>query len=485
MRLNIKVSDKVELQDTKLNIGTNNVNSIECFFNLSEDFNNLTAFAVFTKNDKTYKSEIINNKCLIPQEILQNENTIELGVYGFALEGQKLVKRCSPIPTSIIIKKGSYKEGQESVDASPNSFEYYLTECKKIKESVESSVGGTGTNDYTELSNKPQINNVELAGNKSLEDLGINIPTKTSELTNDSGFLTEHQDISGKVDKVAGKNLSTNDFTTEEKQKLEGIEAGANKYVLPANVVQDSNYVHTDNNFTTEEKNKLSNLENYNDTELRNAVNNKQNTLVSGTNIKTINNESILGEGNITVGGTGTSGITSDSITSIQVVDTLPETEETGVLYLVKESSKPEVVNLYPSQQENSNTQNGCTISYVDKQVTINGTPTPSSTWGWTNHFTMPLEIGKNYALKLTNASGSFDNSGRTSDDVVIKVLLYGYLADNTEVAVINKEFTDTEIYNAKEFLCGDNYTEYYFSVNAKSNVAFDNLVLDISITEV
>ena len=33
------------------------------------------------------------------------------------------------------------------------------------------------------------------------------IPTKVSELTNDSGYLTEHQDISGKVDKVEGKSL--------------------------------------------------------------------------------------------------------------------------------------------------------------------------------------------------------------------------------------------------------------------------------------
>lgn len=48
-----------------------------------------------------------------------------------------------------------------------------------------------GTNDYTELINKPQINGVTLSGNKSLTDLGINIPTKTSELDNDSGFITD------------------------------------------------------------------------------------------------------------------------------------------------------------------------------------------------------------------------------------------------------------------------------------------------------
>ena len=58
------------------------------------------------------------------------------------------------------------------------------------------------------------------------------IPEKVSELQNDSGYLTQHQDISGKVDKVEGKGLSTNDYTTTEKNKLGGIETGANKTVV-------------------------------------------------------------------------------------------------------------------------------------------------------------------------------------------------------------------------------------------------------------
>lgn len=39
--------------------------------------------------------------------------------------------------------------------------------------------------------------------------------------------------LNTKVDKVTGKQLSTNDYTTLEKSKLENIEAGANKYILP------------------------------------------------------------------------------------------------------------------------------------------------------------------------------------------------------------------------------------------------------------
>ena len=35
--------------------------------------------------------------------------------------------------------------------------------------------GGGGTSDYTELSNKPQINGVTLNGNKTLEQLGLEV----------------------------------------------------------------------------------------------------------------------------------------------------------------------------------------------------------------------------------------------------------------------------------------------------------------------
>lgn len=54
-------------------------------------------------------------------------------------------------------------------------------------------------------------------------------------LGNDPEFATTVMTmINGKVDKIDGKGLSTEDYTTEEKQKLASIEAGANKYVHPS-----------------------------------------------------------------------------------------------------------------------------------------------------------------------------------------------------------------------------------------------------------
>ena len=125
----------------------------------------------------------------------------------------------------------------------------YLTEHQDISGKVDKVTGkGLSTEDYTTaeknklaglsnyddtqiieaLDGKADVNHThsqyltehqDLSGKADISD----IPTKTSDLTNDSGFLTSHQDISGKVDKVTGKGLSTNDYTTAEKNKLAGL----------------------------------------------------------------------------------------------------------------------------------------------------------------------------------------------------------------------------------------------------------------------
>lgn len=64
-----------------------------------------------------------------------------------------------------------------------------------------------GTTNYLELANKPKINNVELTGNKTLEDLGINIPDLENYYTKDivNEALSKKQDTL-----IAGKNIIIN-----------------------------------------------------------------------------------------------------------------------------------------------------------------------------------------------------------------------------------------------------------------------------------
>lgn len=62
---------------------------------------------------------------------------------------------------------------------------------------------------------------------------------------NDDAVAAIVSTVSGKVDKVSGKQLSTNDYTTAEKTKLAGIAAGANNYTHPSThaasvITQDS-----------------------------------------------------------------------------------------------------------------------------------------------------------------------------------------------------------------------------------------------------
>lgn len=64
------------------------------------------------------------------------------------------------------------------------------------------------------------------------DNLAQEILDRTQADTTMNSNITQLQ--TQKVDKVEGKGLSTNDYTTPEKNKLAAIEAEANKYVLPA-----------------------------------------------------------------------------------------------------------------------------------------------------------------------------------------------------------------------------------------------------------
>ena len=64
-----------------------------------------------------------------------------------------------------------------------------------------STGGGSGTTDYEDLSNKPQVNSVELVGNKSLDDLGI-MPASLSKTA--SGSLVH---ITDGADNIPVKSL--------------------------------------------------------------------------------------------------------------------------------------------------------------------------------------------------------------------------------------------------------------------------------------
>ena len=179
-----------------------------------------------------------------------------------------------------------------------------------------------------------------------------------------TGNISDQTDLQSaidtKVDKVTGKGLSTEDYTTTEKSKLAGIQAGAevnvnadwnavsgdaqilNKPTIPSiaglattsyvdsqdatkqdilvsgtnvKTVEGQSILGSGDISITKSDIGLGNVDNTSDlskpisTAQQTALNAKQDTLVSATNIKTINGSSVLGSGDLVVGGSGLKGV--------------------------------------------------------------------------------------------------------------------------------------------------------------------------------
>lgn len=182
--------------------------------------------------------------------------------------------------------------------------------------------------------------------------------------------------LGNKVDKETGKGLSTNDFSTTEKEKLNNIQAGANVNLIESikvndvtqgidnkavnisvptqtsqltnnsNFAVDAAYVHTDNNYTTTEKDKLAGIEASADVNIIESisVNGTAQTVTNkGVNIAVPTNNNQLANG---AGYQTSSDVSSAIAAAIQditsfefsIVNSLPATGVKGTIYLVAHS---------------------------------------------------------------------------------------------------------------------------------------------------
>lgn len=147
-------------------------------------------------------------------------------------------------------------------DTTINNNVYSLTNRVKVNEDkltiingAESTTGSIANaikqaKSYTDTTVTAEQTRAEAAEQKLTGDLASEITrAKGAESANATAIANEVERATGveetlnsnitqlqtqKVDKVEGKGLSTNDYTTPEKNKLAAIEAEANKYVLPA-----------------------------------------------------------------------------------------------------------------------------------------------------------------------------------------------------------------------------------------------------------
>lgn len=224
--MNVKVTPHTLTieQDSDINSGEYNVTTIN--FEMSDEYNGLTNNAIFTTCSGTCLIEpIINGKCTIPYEVLLEHGQVLLGVYGYETNGDNLELRYSPTPRYFFVKKGSFAEGQEPSPPTPGAWDRLVRQVEENTEDIETNTQDISTNTTNIATNTEDIATI----NQTIENLSPvatsgdyndltnkpTIPTKTSDLTNDSGFITK--DV----------NNLTNYSTTSQMQTAIGEEATA------------------------------------------------------------------------------------------------------------------------------------------------------------------------------------------------------------------------------------------------------------------
>ena len=152
-------------------------------------------------------------------------------------------------------EKGDQGDPGEGVPAGGNAGQVLAkkTNDDYDTEWVDQSGGGGGTTNYNALSNKPQIEGVELSGNKTAADLGLVtasalpvVPTDVSAFNNDAGYIT-NSDITGKQNIILASAIPVGGMTkTTVEDALEALADKVNSYGTAA-VKDVTTYVNPSN----------------------------------------------------------------------------------------------------------------------------------------------------------------------------------------------------------------------------------------------
>ena len=183
-------------------INEKEINVSKCQFEFSEEIeDDYVKEAYFTLNGNTYKQIIVNNECDYPGEVLEQKGELEIGVVVFKVENDEYVKLYNPTPDYYETWIGSLKDAKNSEPITPSD-----------KEQIEQAILNLQNNKQDTLvsgENIKTLNNESLLGSGNIEievDLSnyytkeetyskeeVNnlIPTKTSDLTNDSDYTTK------------------------------------------------------------------------------------------------------------------------------------------------------------------------------------------------------------------------------------------------------------------------------------------------------
>ena len=234
----------------------------------------------------TYKGDII----VIPVATIEHPETIDLYGYYFQDNGALVVIN------AILVNNGNMTVKVTEVDITNKGYTKDEVDAKLAdKQGVFTPQAPLAFNE-----DKSQLS-VDLSGYQPVGDYALksDIPTKVSELTNDSNFVTEAEvsgDLAGKADKTyVDEQLATKqpvgDYAT--KTELAGKADSSVVESLSTQVATNTSDISIIKTKQEEDGDKIDSLDK--------EIATKQDLLVSGTNIKTINSQSLLGEGNIEI----------------------------------------------------------------------------------------------------------------------------------------------------------------------------------------
>lgn len=115
------------IEPIPLIIPSGNVETHELVFDFSADWDGLKKIAVFTR-DGTVKEYTIDDAArTVPGDMLSEPGTLTVGVYGYIVDGEKLVKRLSTNIINLVVIKGAYASADPGEDVPPSAYEQLST----------------------------------------------------------------------------------------------------------------------------------------------------------------------------------------------------------------------------------------------------------------------------------------------------------------------------------------------------------------------
>lgn len=173
--MNIKVTTtKVEIDNESLNKGEYNIR--ECNFELAEEFTGLVCKALFTisKTKLTYEQSIVNGKCNIPYEATLNRGKVIIGVIGYEIEDEELIKRYSPEPDEFFVLNGSYIEDIEN-QSTPTPSELEQLEQRVSAIEIDAEQVEINTQDISDIKQEQITQNNDILLRSLITETGSQI----------------------------------------------------------------------------------------------------------------------------------------------------------------------------------------------------------------------------------------------------------------------------------------------------------------------